>query len=186
MMTVGGAAPDPFEPPGAEWQPVEARLIRLRWCLLAAFFGPLAGFGLGLGVILGQLWLVLTAAAVAVLAAGLAWRVPRQVRALGYAIRDGDVLKRSGLLFRDLQIVPDVRIQYVDIDAGPVQRAFGLASLSVHTAAAGVAISLPGLAPETAARLRDQLTARDKLLPAGAADPADPAPEGWADPAGPA
>jgi membrane protein YdbS with pleckstrin-like domain len=146
-------------------------LVRLRWLLLAIWFGPLILLGAGLSVFFPSPGLIATTAAVAGLAAWLVGRTPRQVRALNYAVRQGDFLKRSGLLFRHLEVVPHIRIQYVDLNVGPLERAFRLASLNLHTAAPGVAAALPGISPQTAAALRDQLTARDKSQPPATPDP---------------
>jgi membrane protein YdbS with pleckstrin-like domain len=83
----------------------------------------------------------------------------RAVKAWGYAERDNDLLVRHGLLVRRLSIVPYARMQYVDVTAGPLERAFHLATVQLHTAAAASDARVPGLPPEEAARLRDRLTA---------------------------
>jgi membrane protein YdbS with pleckstrin-like domain len=83
----------------------------------------------------------------------------RAVRAWGYAERDQDLLVRHGLFIRRLSIVPYARMQFVDVTAGPLERAFGLATVQLHTAAAASDAKVPGLPPEEAARLRDRLTA---------------------------
>ena len=83
----------------------------------------------------------------------------RAVRAYGYAERDNDLLVRHGLLIRRLSIVPYARMQYVDVTAGPLERAFSLATVQLHTAAAASDARIPGLPPEEASRLRDRLTA---------------------------
>jgi len=90
------------------------------------------------------------------------WRVVvivRAVRAWGYAERDHDLLVRHGLLVRRLSIVPYARMQFVDVTAGPLERAFGLATVQLHTAAAASDAKVPGLRPAEASRLRDRLTA---------------------------
>ena len=80
-------------------------------------------------------------------------------RAWGYAERDDDLLVRHGLLVRRLSIVPYARMQFVDVTAGPLERAFGLATVQLHTAAAATDARIPGLQPAEAARLRDRLAA---------------------------
>jgi membrane protein YdbS with pleckstrin-like domain len=50
-------------------------------------------------------------------------------------------------------------MQFVDVSAGPLERAFGLATVELHTAAAGSDARIPGLAGAEAARLRDRLAA---------------------------
>jgi membrane protein YdbS with pleckstrin-like domain len=54
-------------------------------------------------------------------------------------------------------MVPLGRIQHVDVTAGPIQRALGIASVSAHTAAGESTIILPGLADHTAELVREQL-----------------------------
>jgi uncharacterized protein len=85
--------------------------------------------------------------------------VVRAIRAWGYAERAGDLLVRHGLLVRRLSIVPYARMQFVDVTAGPLDRAFGLATVQLHTAAAASDAQVPGLESAEAARLRDRLTA---------------------------
>jgi membrane protein YdbS with pleckstrin-like domain len=85
--------------------------------------------------------------------------IVRAVRSYGYAERDRDLLVRHGRLMRRLSIVPYARMQFVDVTAGPLERAFRLATLRLHTAAAASDAVIPGLAPEEATRLRDRLAA---------------------------
>jgi membrane protein YdbS with pleckstrin-like domain len=85
--------------------------------------------------------------------------VVRAVRAWGYAERERDLVVRHGLLIRRLSIVPYARMQFVDVTAGPLERAFTLATVQLHTAAAASDARVPGLEPTEAARLRDRLTA---------------------------
>ncbi len=102
--------------------------------------------------------------------AGLAWTwavVGRTVRSWGYAERADDLLVTSGVLRRQLVVVPYGRMQFVDVSAGPLDRKFGLATVQLHTAAAATDASIPGLVPEEAARLRDRLAARGEATAAG-------------------
>jgi membrane protein YdbS with pleckstrin-like domain len=82
----------------------------------------------------------------------------RRVRAWGYAERDEDLLVRRGVMFRRLSVIPYGRMQYIEVTAGPFERAFGLATVQMHTAAAASDARIPGLEAKEAARLRDQLT----------------------------
>jgi membrane protein YdbS with pleckstrin-like domain len=104
---------------------------------------------------------------VAVVAIGFAVTVQRRVKAWGYAERDDDLLVRRGVLFRRLSVIPYGRMQFVDVTAGPFERAFGLATVRMHTAAAASDARIPGLPAEEAARLRDQLTALGEAQAAG-------------------
>jgi uncharacterized protein len=109
------------------------------------------------------------ASAVAVIALGvLAERfVRRRFNAWGYAEREDDLLVRRGVLFTRLSVVPYGRMQFVDVTAGPLERAFGLATVRMHTAAAATDARIPGLDREEAARLRDQLAELGEAQAAG-------------------
>ena len=93
--------------------------------------------------------------------------IPRRVRALGYAEDRMELWLRRGLLFRTITVVPYGRMQYVDITTGPLLNAYGLANLTLHTAASETKASLPGLPHGEADRLREQLTRRGEELMAG-------------------
>jgi len=53
------------------------------------------------------------------------------------------------------------------VNAGPLDRRFGLASVQLHTASASTDARIPGLDPEEAARLRDRLASRGEARAAG-------------------
>jgi len=93
--------------------------------------------------------------------------VPRQVRAIGYAERDDDLLIRKGVMFRSLVVVPYGRMQYVDVQAGPVARRFRIAQVQLHTASPATDASIDGLEPAEAERLRDRLASRGEARLAG-------------------
>jgi membrane protein YdbS with pleckstrin-like domain len=152
---------DPLEPwPDAvEWRPVSTKLITVELINRAIWVVVLLA-GLSAGWMLTGHWAWPAAMAAVVVFA--VWRsiiTVRAVRAWGYAERDHDLLVRHGLLIRHLSIVPYARMQYVDVTAGPLERAFKLATVQLHTAAAASDARVPGLPPEEASRLRDRLTA---------------------------
>lgn len=72
-----------------------------------------------------------------------------------YEVTEDEVDIFEGILVHKRTIIPLVRVQHVDTTQGPVLRAFGLASVSVATAAGNHEI--PGLALEEADRLRDRV-----------------------------
>jgi membrane protein YdbS with pleckstrin-like domain len=80
------------------------------------------------------------------------------VRAWAFCERADDLLVRRGLLVQRLSLVPYGRMQFVDVSSGPLERALGLATLRLHTAAAASDARVPGLPREEAERLRDQLS----------------------------
>jgi len=83
--------------------------------------------------------------------------IPRRVRAIGYQLRDDDLLFRRGLLFQRFVSVPYGRMLLVDITRGPVSRILGLSDLHFVTAAASSGVMIPGLLVADAEELRDRL-----------------------------
>ncbi len=163
-----GAA-DPFAPAGTPWTPVSPRLATARRISLAitAVF-PLAAAVLLLLLPAVPKWigaLVLAATAVGVLWGW--WFIGRRVASFGYSERADDLLVTSGVLFRRLVIVPYGRMQLVDLAAGPLDRAMGVATVQLHTAAATTDATIPGLPPDVAAGLRDRLAALGEQRSAG-------------------
>jgi membrane protein YdbS with pleckstrin-like domain len=155
------APTDPLEPwpDTVAWRPVSRSLITVELINRAIWVVILLG-GLCTGWLLTGHWAWPAAMAAALVFA--AWRsvvTVRAVKAWGYAERDNDLLVRHGLLIRRLSIVPYARMQFVDVTAGPLERAFKLATVQLHTASAASDARIPGLPPEEASRLRDRLTA---------------------------
>jgi membrane protein YdbS with pleckstrin-like domain len=92
----------------------------------------------------------------------LAWSlaiIPRRARAIGYRLREDDLVLRRGILWQRMVAVPYGRMQLVDITHGPLDRGFGIAQLKFVTAAASSGVTIPGLAQTTAEALRDHLIA---------------------------
>ncbi|WP_411803311.1 PH domain-containing protein [Arthrobacter sp. LAPM80] len=93
--------------------------------------------------------------------------IPRQVRAIGYAERNEDLLIRGGIMFHRVMVVPYGRMQYVDVTMGPLERMLGLSTIHLHTASPGTNAMINGLPAAEAARLREQLSARGEAKLAG-------------------
>lgn len=73
----------------------------------------------------------------------------------GYALREKDILYRSGWLQRKTRIVMISRIQHVSVQSGPLERRFGLASVSVFTAGSAAAdFTIKGIKEETAKKIK--------------------------------
>jgi uncharacterized protein len=137
---------------------VSPRLARMRRTVLLVVGVPVGGaivFGgasaaAALGIVLG------VAAACALV---LAWMsIGRNLRSWGYVERADDLVVTHGALFKKLTVVPYGRMQLVDVEAGPIERSFGLVSVKLHTAAATTDAKVCGLVPSVAAALRDRLT----------------------------
>ncbi|WP_296704865.1 PH domain-containing protein [Rothia sp. (in: high G+C Gram-positive bacteria)] len=135
--------PVPAQPvPEPQWVPAASRYLTVRfvhtlsalalpilagvalYCAGAFFGGPEALRIVGLAVIavfgLWGLWWILT--------------TPRRTRALGYALESNHLMARRGIVFRSMSSMPYGRIQYVDVDSGPLERMCGVARLTVRTA----------------------------------------------------
>ncbi|CAN5215406.1 hypothetical protein BH09ACT6_BH09ACT6_06100 [soil metagenome] len=82
---------------------------------------------------------------------------PRRARAIGFQLRDDDLLFRRGIMFFRIVAVPYGRMQLIDINRGPLGRALGLSDLKFVTAAATTGVSIPGLPEAEAEDLRDTL-----------------------------
>ena len=77
----------------------------------------------------------------------------------GFALRQKDVVYKSGMWFRSTIIVPFNRVQHCEINQGPIDRYFGLSELSLFTAGGSSSdLNIPGLSQETAAKLKQFIT----------------------------
>lgn len=135
--------PVPVQPvPEPQWVPAASGYLTVRfvhtisalvfpilagaalYCAGAFFGGPEVLRIIGLAVIavfgLWGLWWILT--------------TPRRTRALGYALESNHLMARRGIVFRSMSSMPYGRIQYVDVDSGPLERMCGVARLTVRTA----------------------------------------------------
>ncbi len=93
------------------------------------------------------------------------WLIPAQVRLLGWQETEDELLITKGKLWHTFTVVPYGRIQFVDVTAGPVERALGMKTLKLHTASASSDSSVEGLPADTADALRDRLAvkARERM-----------------------
>jgi len=151
---------DLFAPPAYAWQRLSPRyrsLRRLTTVLVAPILfsvpAVLVGVLTGLWWISAVLWSIATV--IVLLRLSL---VEKNWRSWGYVEREDDLYITHGVLFRSLVAVPYGRMQLVEVASGPLERSFGLATVSLRTASPETNASIPGLPPEEAARLRDRLT----------------------------
>jgi len=150
------------------WRSPSPRLLTMRRVEVAAVALPLAVLAFVLLLLAGAAAAGAIAAAGVLAAGALAFVfVTRRVRAWGYAEREDDLLVRRGVAFARLSVVPYGRMQFIDVTAGPLERAFGLATVRLHTAAAATDARIPGLEREEAARLRDSLAELGEAQAAG-------------------
>ncbi len=158
---------NPTRPNGVEFQPVSPELIRVRLIGLVLTFVSVLIAGVVIFFLAGS-WIPLAiAGAFAVLLLWLMWLVPRQVRAIGYCEGADEFLITTGIMFRELTVIPYGRVQFVDVNEGPIARMYGITSITLHTASAETAGKLEGLPAAEAARLRDMLASRGSAEQAG-------------------
>ncbi len=149
----------PFAPPPDHpWNRVSPRLARMRrTVLLVAGLPTVAAISVACALAWAQAATLVALVGLALLVAG--WiSVGRNLRSWGYAERSDDLVVTHGAMFKRLTVVPYGRMQLVDVEAGPVERSFGLVSVKLHTAAATTDAKVCGLTPSVATELRDRLT----------------------------
>jgi uncharacterized protein len=97
------------------------------------------------------------------LLAWLTFRWPHiEYRYWRYRAGRGGIEIWSGVAWRQAVAVPRSRIQHIDVSQGPVERSYGLATLSVYTAGTEHSkVDLPGLDHGVALALRDALLPKD-------------------------
>lgn len=103
-------------------------------------------------------------ALLAVAALGFVWIVFVVVhawfryRVWRFEVQSDALFIRRGVFTRIKTVAPYVRIQHVDTRRNPIERATGLATVVVYTAGSRSAdVSIPGLTPERAENLREEL-----------------------------
>ncbi len=160
---------DLFAPPGTAWQHVSPKLAVQRRVILGITWTVLTAVVLVPLAVLGVAgWLLGVVAVLAVCLLGWGWVVVgRNARSWAYAEREEDLYIVHGVMFRQLVSVPYGRMQYVDVNAGPLDQAWGIAKVHLHTASPGTSAAIPGLPAEEAARLRDRLTSLGEAQAAG-------------------
>jgi membrane protein YdbS with pleckstrin-like domain len=158
-----------FAPPDNDWQRVSPALARMRR-LLVSVSGVVVLVLVVVATVVFSLPLWAWLVPVVLVLAGVLWGwviVGRGARWWGYAERDEDLYVKHGVMFRRMVVVPYGRMQYVDVQAGPVEQLFKIASVHLHTAAPGTSARIPGLPVVEAARLRDRLTSQGEAQAAG-------------------
>jgi uncharacterized protein len=146
------------------WQPLPVRARTLATITaLAGTLVPLA-IASGVGLIAANrqpLSFAIAGALLLVIPAWAVWIARRRWLRTRWRLDDDGFGVRRGHMWRSDTRVPGNRVQHLDVRRGPLERAFGLATLIVHTAGTrNSALSLSGLDFEEAERLRDTLAAR--------------------------
>lgn len=141
-------------------QPIEPnywKVLQLRWLITASVMliaGSVAIVfiknlqkPLIIGLVAGG-WLLITILSY--------WFMRKSFRRTAYAMREKDVLYCTGWIVRRMQVCPFNRIQHCSVHAGPLERRYGLASLSLFTAGSeGSDVRIAGLTDAMAASIRE-------------------------------
>ncbi len=112
-------------------------------------------FGWPFGLITGPVLL---------LALFLIIRIPNsRYNARGYQISRDRLRVVRGILWHSDTVVPFGRVQHIDVDQGPIERAMGIATMTLHTAGShNASVQLPGLGHELAVTMREEIRAHIK------------------------
>jgi hypothetical protein len=146
-------------------EPAWIELQRLVGWIAFAVLTPVMFVGLGIGwlldslsldikVLLSLVWLGTT-----LLLGWLAQAWPAiEYARFSYAFDPEHIEIRRGVIWRTLTSVPKSRVQHIDVAQGPLERRYGLATLSIYTAGTEYArVDLPGLTYARAVDIRDRL-----------------------------
>jgi uncharacterized protein len=137
--------------------PSHKNVLRVRYGLFSLILLGVAGIvGLSVGDQTGlSPWYLYVAALIVALVATIV--IPgRRYRAWAYRTSDDELHIQQGIWVRSRTIIPFGRVQHIDVSQGPVERHYGVATLTLHTAGTrSAAVALPGLDFHQAEQMRD-------------------------------
>ena len=142
-----------------ELKPIERTYLKVLYISWSILFAIILAVAITLVVLIDDinqnLWLPISIAAVILTAVATFIIGTGSFRRKAYAIREKDIVFRTGWIIQKLHIVPFNRVQHCLVQSGPIERKFRLASLSIYTAASNVTdISIHGLKSEDAETLK--------------------------------
>ncbi|WAL95418.1 PH domain-containing protein [Streptomyces sp. Je 1-369] len=151
--------------------PLDRRAVAWwRTQLLLTVAAPVAVLGL-LGALIApaRFWLLLPAVVIAVPGLLVGVLLPLWwYRVHRWEVTDNAVYVRTGFFWMEGRIAPMSRLQTVDTMRGPVQRIFGLTTVTVTTASARGALKVKGLDHATATELAERLALVTQATPGDA------------------
>ncbi|WP_267640089.1 PH domain-containing protein [Haloarchaeobius amylolyticus] len=134
--------------------------VRVEWALQTVVTAVVLGgvvFGIDRVAQLGLGPAVPAALAVLIVAIGVGHAI-LLYRDWRFDLEPDSLYLERGVVTRVETAVPYVRVQHVDTQRNPIDRALGLSRVVVYTAGSrGADVSVPGLTPERARRLRNEL-----------------------------
>ncbi len=94
----------------------------------------------------------------------LSIRVPTaRYNARGFQMGSDRLRVVRGVLWHSDTIVPFGRVQHIDVDQGPIERALDIATMTLHTAGShNASVRLPGLGHQLATEMREEIRAHIK------------------------
>ena len=146
-----------------DWQPMDPSFVKRQLTeaaiALAVVVVGIAGLQLVFSVAfaddevdisLGWLWMLPVVLAIPFIIRPII-SVPR----IGYAVRERDIIYKSGVFWQTVTAVPFNRIQHVEKSSTPLDRKFNIATLQLFTAGGtGGDLKIHGLPAKTAEKLR--------------------------------
>jgi uncharacterized protein len=82
---------------------------------------------------------------------------------IGFALREHDLIYKTGWIWKSLTVVPYKRIQHIEVHQGPIDRLFDLATLSLFTAG-GSETEIEGLLPDQANSMKAFIMSKNNEL----------------------
>ena len=166
-MEFSNASVDPSQLPnasGVPFTPLEkpyARSLSWQWLLSALLFiAVAAGLYIGVKKIRSDLYLIISFSVIS-LTHFIGWYLAMlSFRRKAYALRERDILYRSGWLVQSVSVCPFSRVQHCSVSSGLIDRKFGLATLRVYTAGSDGDIAIPGLKEADAFSMKAYITGK--------------------------
>jgi membrane protein YdbS with pleckstrin-like domain len=113
--------------------------------------------GVGLGWIFYGLLAAVIIVVAALLLSAIVWPGVEH-RHRRWRLTDVGLEVRYGVWWKHMQAIPWARVQHADVTQGPLQRMYGVGTLTVHTAGtSNSSVNLAGLSHEVAIELRDEI-----------------------------
>lgn len=149
------------------WQPVERNYLKIIRIQLLIFSAVLLLVAVALLFFIPELqkpFLIILLAGGWILICWIVFLLQEKLfHSLAFCIREHDVIYRRGWIIKKIIACPFSRIQHCNVSAGPLDRKYGLSSLTLYTA--GVedgGLTIPGLNEGVAQRLRDFIITKIK------------------------
>ncbi len=149
--------------PLTQLDPAYATVMRIEGAIIVAPF-LIAAVVLGLAGAFPAPWTWAPLAVPVLIALVFVLLVPiKRYLARGYHMSSDRLRVVRGVMFHADTVVPFSRVQHLDVEQGPLERAFGIARLILHTAGThNSSVTLPGLRHGDAVAMREEIRAHVK------------------------